>query len=203
MEIFNCEFEKWYRIIISFNWCVILTLILLIMFLIHIIRKHLHLKSIVFDEATIGIGSSSIKVKYDSRIKEVAYKIWIELTTRKIGIMFDEANDVIIEVYNSWYDAFKIIRMLLEEIPADRLNDAKGLVDITTKVLNYGLRPHLTKWHAKFRKWYEYELEKDSSSSPQSIQQNYPEYQQLVEEIKATNLLMVNYAKELKKLIDA
>ena len=206
MEVFSCKFEDWNQIIISLNWCIILALFLLVVliaFLIHKIKKHIHFKSIVFDEATIGIGNSSITIKYDGSIKEIAYKIWIELTTRKVGILFDETNDVIVEVYNSWYDAFKIIRTLLEEIPGNRLTDAEGLINVTTKVLNYGLRPHLTKWQARFRKWYKYELENDTLSSPQSIQQNYPEYQQIVEEIKATNLLMINYAKELKRLIDA
>ena len=76
--------------------------------------------------------------------------------------MFEEDQDVITEVYDSWYEAFKIIRKQLEEIPEERIGDAKELIDIVLKVLNDGLRPHLTKWQAKYRAWYKKEKAKKS-----------------------------------------
>lgn len=152
-------------------------------------------------EATIGIGNSSVTIKYDGCIKEIAYKIWIELTTRKIGLKFDEKYDIISEVYDSWYEAFKVIRTLLANIPANRISDAKGLIDITTKVLNNGLRPHLTAWQAKYRAWYNSTLS-DATATPQEIQRTYPEYQLLIDDLKKTNDIMIKYADELKRLID-
>ena len=86
-----------------------------------------------------------------------------------------------------WYEAFKVIRNLLEEIPAERISEAKGLVDLTTNVLNHGLRPHLTKWQARFRAWYSKAVEKSTNLSPQEIQKDYPEYQLLVDDLKKTN----------------
>lgn len=153
------------------------------------------------EEATIGIGNSSVTIKYDGCIKEIAYKIWIELTTRKIGLKFDEKYDIISEVYDSWYEAFKVIRTLLANIPANRISDAKGLIDITTKVLNNGLRPHLTAWQAKYRAWYNSTLS-DATATPQEIQRTYPEYQLLIDDLKKTNDIMIKYADELKRLID-
>lgn len=50
------------------------------------IHKKAILKTVTIEEATIGIGNSSVTIKYDGCIKEIAYKIWIELTTRKIGL---------------------------------------------------------------------------------------------------------------------
>lgn len=32
------------------------------------------------------------------------------------------------------------------------------LIKLTERVLNVGLRPHLTKWQAKYRKWYNNEF---------------------------------------------
>lgn len=204
MDILTIEFEGWQKIVLSFNWFRGLLLALLVAIIVYGIRqiyKKAILKTIMISEATIGIGDSSVTIKYDGRIKEIAYKIWVELTTRKIGIKFDEEYDVISEVYDSWYEAFKIIRGLLEEVPAERLNDAKGLIDLTTKVLNKGLRPHLTKWQAKYRKWYN-ESVNTPQKSPQEIQREFPEYQALVKDLKKTNEIMIKYASEIRRLID-
>ena len=205
MDIFTIKFEGWQNIILSVNWIAVI-LLGLIIFVISCaagwLYKKLTIRTIKIEEATIGIGSSSVTIKYDGRIKEIAYKIWIELITRKIGIKFDENHDVITEVYDSWYEAFKVIRNLLEEIPAERISEAKGLVDLTTNVLNHGLRPHLTKWQARFRAWYSKAVEKSTNLSPQEIQKDYPEYQLLVDDLKKTNDIMIGYANELKRLID-
>lgn len=205
MDIFSIKIEDIQNIVLTLNWVAALILIILtagVSLLIRWVYKKTIFKKIQISEATIGIGNSSITIKYDGRIKEIAYKIWIELTTRKIGIKFDENNDVISEVYDSWYEAFKVIRTLLEDIPADRISESKGLVDLTTKVLNDGLRPHLTVWQAKFRRWYDHAAETDKAKSPQEIQKGFPEYQDLVEDLQRTNDIMIKYAAELKRLID-
>ena len=205
MDIFSIKIEDIQNIVLTLNWVAALILIILtagVSLLIRWVYKKTVFKKIQISEATIGIGNSSITIKYDGRIKEIAYKIWIELTTRKIGIKFDENNDVISEVYDSWYEAFKVIRTLLEEIPADRIKESKGLIDLTTKVLNEGLRPHLTVWQAKFRRWYDHAAEIDETKSPQEIQKGFSEYQDLVKDLQRTNDIMMKYAAELKRLID-
>lgn len=205
MDIFTVKFEGWQKLVLSINWIAAILLFLLMIVVswgIKWLYKKAILKTVRIEEATIGIGNSSITIKYDGCIKEIAYKIWIELTTRKIGIKFNEDDDVISEVYDSWYEAFKVIRNLLEGIPAERIGDAKGLVDLTTKVLNHGLRPHLTMWQARFRAWYSKAITDKAGLSPQEIQKEYPEYQSLVTDLKKTNDIMIRYADELKRLID-
>lgn len=205
MDIFTIKLEGCQNILLSFNWIAVIILALLTTFLLGCIRwlcKKSTFKSFQFEEATIGIGDSSITIKYDGRVKEIAYKIWVELTTRKIGINFDEDYDVISEVYNSWYDAFRAIRNLLQEIPAERIRDAKGLIELTTKVLNCGLRPHLTMWQAKFRTWYATATEDTRGLSPQEIQKEYPAYEDLVNSLKKANDIMTKYIAELNRFID-
>ena len=204
MEIIGITLDG-FHVVLSLNWVGVLILALLvggICYLLHWIASHSWFKTIQIEEATIGIGNSSVTVKYDSRIKEIAYKIWIELTTRKIGIEFDVEHDVIIEIYDSWYESFRIIRALLEEIPANRIDDAQGLIDITTKVLNQGLRPHLTRWQARFRAWYQQRSSKEREKSPQELQKEFPDYQLLVKDLSAANKILGNYANELKRIID-
>lgn len=59
------------------------------------------------DKATNGIGNTSVKIKYNNMIREISYKIWVGINTRKIGVEFDEEKNTIIGVYNSWYQVFE------------------------------------------------------------------------------------------------
>lgn len=89
MDIFSIKFDGLQNFSITINWVAtvfLCLLILLILWAIKWIYKKAILKTIRIEEATIGIGNSTVTIKYDGCIKEIAYKIWIELTTRKIGI---------------------------------------------------------------------------------------------------------------------
>ena len=124
-----------------------------------------------------NIGNISIEKNKD--ISRIAHKAWVEIMTRKVGLLFEEDKDVIVEVYNSWYSLFGIIRDLLKEIePRKKDKDLEKLENILIKTLNFGLRPHLTKWQAKYRRWYNQEIEKEVNSqlSPQEIQKKYKRY---------------------------
>ena len=205
MQIAKIEFLDKSKLVMTLNVWVLLVNVCLIVgcyYFFELIIKKQFFKSIEISETVIRIGKSSIKIKCDKRVQGIAHKIWIELKTRKIGIMFEEDQDVITEVYDSWYEAFKIIRKQLEEIPEERIGDAKELIDIVLKVLNDGLRPHWTKWQAKYRAWYKKEKEKNQNMTPQEIQKMYPEYQELVSDLKKTNEIMINFSKELRKIID-
>ena len=153
--------------------------------------------TLVIDEVKLGIGNNSLTIHYDNTDREIAYKLWVEITTRKIGIVFEEDHDVINEVYNSWYLFFNVTRDLIKSIPIVHIVNGKGktLVDISIDVLNNRIRPHLTTWQAKYRKWYE---EKDKVGlSPQQIQREYEFYNEIVKEIKSINESMIEYKKVL------
>src|SRR5574341_188851 len=69
------------------------------------------------DEAEIGIGNNKLRFKANYDDLQVAFRFWTELATRKIGIPIDEEHDVIVEVYDSWYEFFRVARELLKTIP--------------------------------------------------------------------------------------
>ena len=129
----------------------------------------------------------------------LAYKLWVDLSTRKIGLPFDENNDVIEEVYNSWYAFFGVARELLKELPATQINTSSELIELTEKVLNKGLRPHLTTWQAKFRCWYD-KNRADSDKEPQQLQKEYALYDELIADLKTTNSRMIEYKELLRKI---
>lgn len=203
--IIQIYFDENFNFFIQINNVIIFVFSLLcIIYFFILIKNLLKHNSIEVDEAKIGIGSQKIKLKINNLDRQIAYQIWVELNTRKIGLAFDE-NDVIIELYNSWYEFFKVTRELIKNIPASKLNNKNTKLIIMTaiEVLNLGIRPHLTKWQAKFRRWYDLESQKSSSKklSPQEIQMKFPEFDNLIFEIKSVNKSMINYKELMHNII--
>lgn len=136
--------------------------------------------------------------------QDIAWKLYVQLTTRKAAIPIDEDDDIITEVYDSWYQLFTSTRDYLIELPAHDLEDnenAQEIVKFSTDVLNEGLRPHLTKWQGKFRKWYDDALKEPENKelSPQEIQKKYSHYDEIVKDMKLVNKELYNYSQELKR----
>ena len=131
MEIFGVEFESWNVVLLRLNWFTIILLLVIIFvvsWIYSVVNNRISRKSITIDEINLGIGDSSVKLTYNKKDQEIAYKLWVELSTRKIGLMFDKEYDVITEVYNSWYEFFKIARELLKDIPVSRLPYSNDLI---------------------------------------------------------------------------
>ena len=159
------------------------------------------------NEAEIGIGSNKIKIKPNDQDLQIAYQLWVELSTRKIGLKIDKDHDVVTELYNSWYDFFKIARELMKSIPVRKVrsnSSTKEIIDLSFKILNDALRPHLTMWQAQYRKWYELESkqEKNISLTPQEVQKTFPEYRELESDILRVNKILIAYKELLEKLIN-
>jgi hypothetical protein len=119
------------------------------------------------DQAEIGVGTSKFSFKPNVTDKQVAYAIWVELSTRKIGLPIDLNHDVIVEVYDSWYNFFSVTRELIKSISATQIkrSSTQAIVKLSIEVLNEGLRPHLTQWQARFRHWYDRELKRTMSAA--------------------------------------
>ena len=149
-----------------------------------------------------GIGKATLQPREEDI--EVAHKIWTELVTRKAALPIDPEHDVISEVYDSWYALFGRVRDLVSQIPARMVREDKAtqqLVTIATDSLNKGLRPHLTKWQARYRNWYIGQSEALKTKTPQEVQREFPEYEKLMEDLRRVNRELIQYAGELKKLV--
>ena len=201
LDFLNLSTGEWYEVVIRLNWLFLVIVIFIACAATWAIRSFFNRKSgrrITLDGVSLGIGEFKCELTCGNEVQEIAYQLWVEMITRKIAIPLEE-DDVIIEVYDSWYAAFSAIRELLKTVPGKRLEDASDLIDITTNVLNEGLRPHLTKWQARYRAWYDIESNK-SEESPQDIQKRYPEYEQLLSDMMETNQHMRNFANKMHEI---
>jgi hypothetical protein len=209
MDLMNFSYDAATGFSVSLHWIVIVISVLVAAIWLLVRWKYLGERYAEFeiDEAEIGIGNHKVKIKPSEQDLQIAYQLWVELNTRKIGLKIDKENDVITELYNSWYEFFHISRELIKSIPVRKVRANKStreLIDLSFKILNEAIRPHLTKWQAKFRKWYEAEKEKEENNNltPQELQKRYPEYEELEKDLLHVNEVLISYKEVLEKLIN-
>lgn len=157
------------------------------------------------NEVKLGIGENTVTIKPNDQDLQIAYQLWVELSTRKIGLAIDKENDVIIEIYNSWYEFFKIARELIKTIPVQKVRantSTKAIIDLAFKILNEALRLHLTQWQARFRIWYELEKLNNPQLTPQQLQKTFPDYDVLETDMLRVNQILINYKILLADLIN-
>ncbi len=181
----------------------IVFLIILVIFIVRHFFYSSGFRSLELDGAEFGIGKQKIKLKPNIHDRQIAYQIWVELSTRKIGLPIDLENDVLSEVYDSWYNFFSITRDLLRDIPSSkfRREDTKKIIELTIEVLNEGLRPHLTKWQARYRRWYENEMNNNLELDPQEIQKTFPKYDELREDLEVVNERLMRYREKMHSIV--
>ncbi|HLG35302.1 MAG TPA: hypothetical protein VI757_10510 [Bacteroidia bacterium] len=138
----------------------------------------------------------NIESNNDETLDIFASRVYIELSTRKAGIPIDENNDVIEEIYNSWYKLFCIVRDEMKLLPATYFKNKYSYpaIQMAQEILNEILRPHLTEHQSKFRRWFDNAKRnsKNKKLAPQELQKQYPNYANLIQSMREVN----------KKLID-
>ena len=161
------------------------------------------------DQAEIGVGKHKLRFRPNLSDKQVAYAIWVELSTRKIGLPIDFEDDVVAEIYNSWFEFFSVTRDLVKGIPVGqvRRKSTQAIIKLSIEVLNEGLRPHLTKWQARFRGWYDRQLKKYDDGKageilyPQQIQVKFPQYAELKADMERVNQSLIRYRAKMRELV--
>jgi len=164
------------------------------------------LQEFEIDEAELGVGNQKVKLRANRDDLKVAYQLWVELSTRKIGLPIDYDDDVIVDIYDSWYQFFGITRDLIKDIPPSKLRNGEsiqGLIQLAIDVLNEGLRPHLTRWQARFRRWYDSELAKPENLlvEPQELQKRFPRYAELRTDMELLNARLIYYRAQMQKFV--
>lgn len=203
MDVFKVFFDENYNFVIQISIWLILVLVLLFLVYFFWLKNKFRYDLVKIDINLGNVGKAEFRPNKNDL--QIAHKIWTELVTRKAAIPIDKDHDVIEEIYDSWYAMFQKVREFISDIPADLIRSNKStkeIVRIATQTLNDGLRPHLTRWQARFRTWSESKKDKMMEMTPQEFQQEYPEYNDLIEDLMTVNEQLIQYSQELKKIID-
>lgn len=165
--------------------------------------RRMHRVTKVHLNLPFGLGN----IEYDTTEydRKIAWQIYIQLKTRKAALFFDEDHDLISEVYDSLHELFPLTRDLLTNMPLHEAARTDGVVGLMLRVLNDGLRPHLTKYQASFRWWWRAALSEagNRDKTPQAIQRLYPDYPALIQDLKQMNVELSKYAADLLTMVQA
>ena len=178
----------------------IIASIILLGFIIVLLIKLFSKSSIKIDGIDIGLDGLCFHICNDKAVRQIAYKIWVEINTRTIGVKIDLESDIIRSIHESYYMFFTNTRLLIEDIPISSIKKTKELVSLSISFLNDVMRPYLTKWGIKFNDWYDNERENNKKASPQVIQKSFKEYDELCKDLIALNNNIVNYSEQLKRI---
>lgn len=183
-------------------WLLLILTIVAIFATIRFLRGRRRFDLVKLDVALGGVGHAEFRPSV--RDIQIAHQIWTELVTRKAAVPFDRDYDVVVEVYDSWYELFSRVRSLVAEIPGHLVREEEStreLVKIATDTLNKGLRPHLTRWQSKFRSWYLENSDQLGAKSPQELQREFPQYDALINDLISVNRDLIDYSLQLQKVI--
>ena len=144
-----------------------------------------------------GLGSATFDLTSNDRV--AAWKLHVQLVTRKAALPFDQTHDVIADVLASLFELFQVARDLLLDMPPANSNDQHGVAGLIVRVLNMGIRPALTRWHADYRRWWEaaLQLSVNAGRTPQDIQRDYPRYGELVADLSRMNIELSKFSDQL------
>lgn len=150
-----------------------------------------------------GLGSRTYELSLEDRT--TAWKMYVQLATRKAALPFDDKHDVVAEVHSSLYELFGVARDLLSALRVEEMARRGGVAELILSTLNDGLRPYLTRWQASFKRWWD-EEEKNGANrlaAPQELQRGFPGYDELLADLKRTNTELSRLADELLRIAQA
>ena len=146
------------------------------------------------------LGSATFDLTRRDRV--LAWRLYVQLVTRKAALPFDKEHDLVVDVFDSLYELFRAARDLLADLPPSYYRKESGVAALVIRVLNDGVRPLLTRWQAEYRRWWDGAVAapENRARSPQDIQSSYPHYKDLFAAISTTNTELSKFADELASI---
>lgn len=142
-----------------------------------------------------GIGSASWES--DPRERNAAWELYIELVTRVAVQPMDKDIGTVREAMNSLYSLFASTREILRKAGPKVGASHDSVGGIAIAVLNYGLRPFLSKWHPLLQEW---EAQKEDGVSSVAHEKAWATELTLRAELEALRQDLEQYANALAKI---
>ena len=88
-------------------------------------------------KVSINFAGHRVELHPNSDVIQIAHCAWVELSTRKAGLPFDPDNDVIADIYSSWYELFREMRKLASSCPVGRVVDNRDTQRSSISLLTF------------------------------------------------------------------
>ena len=133
--------------------------------------------------------------------RKAAWELYVELVSRVSVVKLPEDQGILREGLNSLYSVFQSTREILRRYGPDvappRKNGGLSLGRMALMVLNFQLRPLLTKWHPVL---LEYEDQRKAGTSVKKHEDIWGRAKELRADIDATRKVLVEYSVQLSKI---
>lgn len=152
-----------------------------------------------------GIGGVTVDVTQAD--KQAAWKLFVELSTRVATQPLEPNTGFVREALSSLYNLFDITRSILKDAGPEVGRNENAFGWIAMRILNEGLRPFLTRWHASYARfeaeeWKALEVETALSDLPVAVidQTRWPQVDEFYEELEEKRLGLLEYRNAVAKV---
>jgi len=148
-----------------------------------------------------GIGGVKGKWIPNDAERLAAWELYVELVTRISVVELKDKEGILREALNSLYSIFQITREILRkygpEVAIPRQKDEYSFGKLAIMILNYQLRPFLTKWHPLLE---EYESKRGPNISIKEYEDNWERNTKMRKELNSVRKTLIEYSILLAKV---
>ena len=152
-----------------------------------------------------GLGGVTVEIGQAERI--AAWKLYVEMSTRIATQPLSADVGSVREALNSLHSLFGITREILKEAGPEIGHGPTGFGALAIQILNDGLRPFLSKWHAAYGRFeteqaFELIRQHDLKPPPMNLvqQSSWPDVDTFFAELEEKRLGLTTYIGELSRI---
>jgi hypothetical protein len=162
-------------------------------------------KKMKLQSIKVGLDLKVLKVEGiwtpTEKEREAAWELYVELVTRISVVELKDKEGILREALNSLYSIFSITREILRKYGPDvaipRGENEYSFGKLAIMILNYELRPLLTKWHPLLQ---EYEAKRKLEVSIKEHEDNWEMNVEMRKELNETRKVLIQYSNLLAKV---
>jgi hypothetical protein len=148
---------------------------------------------LTLSEMTVNFPQlGEMKFVINSEYRRVAWKLFVETLTRISTQPLGCEDGSLREALASLYSLFSATRDLLKNMPPSTATSQTTVEMLAVKMLNEEIRPFLSKWHVRLKKF--------ETTHPGSHESEWPENPDCRKELEAARKRVINYAKAFGQL---
>lgn len=152
-----------------------------------------------------GLGGVTVEIGQAERV--AAWKLYVEMSTRISTQPLSPETGSVREALTSLYNLFGITREILKEAGPEIGQGPNGFGALAIQILNDGLRPFVSKWHAAFGGYeteqaFELMREYNLNMPPVNLvdQSGWPHLDRFFSELEDKRLGLMTYIDELSRI---